>query len=187
MAGASHMRATLTAALAVLLLWLVPSPASAVTREEIVRLSKSGVSNEVILALVDRDKTIFTISPEDLVALKSEGVSEPVVLAMLKSGRDEGDAAFALQSARAAADRDAAVWLAPNVVVIGHGPDRPNTGYRDGAYLSARPWQAYEGFVPAARLPLCVAQAAARPGRAAFQYVTECPAQLQRRNGKLPR
>jgi hypothetical protein len=187
MAGASQMRAIDTAALAVLLLSLVPASASAVTREEIVRLSKSGVSNEVILALVDRDKTIFTISPDDLVALKSEGVSEAVVMAMLKSGRDEGEAAFAQQSAQAAADRTAASWLAPNVVVIGHGPDRPNTGYRDGAYLSPRPWQAYEGYVPAARRSLCVAQAAARPGHAAFQYVTECPAQQQRRSGKLPR
>ena len=181
------MRAIHTAALAVLLLSLVPSPASAVTREEIVRLSKAGVSNELILALIDRDKTIFTISPDDLVALKSEGVSEPVVVAMLKSGRDEGDAAFAQASAQAAADRAAALWLAPNVVVIGHGPDRPNTGYHDGAYLSPRPWQAYDSFVLAPRRSLCVAQAAPRPGHAGFQYVTECPAQVQRRSSKLPR
>jgi hypothetical protein len=193
MAMGITMRATFPVALAVLLLALVPAAASAVTREEIVRLSKSGVSEDVILALVDRDKTIFTITPDDLVALKSEGVSEAVVLAMLKSGREEGEAAFAYQAAQAAADRAAAVWLAPNVLVIGHGPDRPNTGHRDSPYVSPRPWPLYEmsglsgEFVPAIRQSLCVAYVAARPGHAAFRYVTECPPQPYRRSGKLPR
>ena len=193
MAMAITMRATFTVALAVQLLSLVPSAASAVTREEIVRLSKSGVSDAVILALVDRDKTIFTVNPDDLVALKSEGVSDAVVLAMLKSGREEGEAAFAYQAAQAAAERAAAEWLAPNVVVIGHGPDRPNTGYRDGQQVS-RPWPPYEmsglsgAFVQSRLRPaLCVADVAARPGHAAFRYVTECPLQLPRRSGKLPR
>ena len=196
MAMGFTMRATSTAvvaAWAILLLALVPSPASAVTREEIVRLSKSGVSDEVILALVDRDKTIFAINPDDLVALKGEGVSEAVVLAMLKSGREEGEAAFAYQVAQAAAERAAAVWLAPNVVVIGHGPDRPNTGYRDSLHASPRPWPLYEmsglsgPFVQSLRPSLCVAHVAARPGHAAFRYMTECPPQPHRRSGKLPR
>ena len=195
MAMGITMRATFPVGLAVLLLTLASSAASAVTRDEIVRLSKSGVSDEVILALVDRDKTIFTISPDDLVALKSEGVSEAVVLAMLKSGREEGEAAFAYQAAQAASERAAALWLAPNVVVIGHGPDRPNTGYRDGQHVSPRPWPLYDtpwsalsgAFVPAIRPSLCVAHVAARPGFAAFKYVTECPPQLPRRSGRLPR
>ena len=157
------MRATFTAALAVMLLALVPAAASAVTREEIVRLSKSGVSDEVILALVDRDKTIFTISPDDLVALKRDGVSEAVLLAMLKSGRQEGEAAFAQQAAQAAADSAAAAWLAPNVVVVGHGPDRPNTGYRDGYYVPPRPLPFYDTYFPIIRRPLCVAQVAPGP------------------------
>jgi hypothetical protein len=180
------MRAAVPAVLAVMLLSLVPAAASAVTREEIVRLSKSGVSEDVILALVDRDKTIFSIDPDDLVTLKSEGVSEAVVLTMLKSGREEGEAAFAQQVAQAAADRASAAWLAPNVVVVGHGPDRPNTGYRDGYYFPPRPL--YEEFVPAIRRSLCVAQVAPGPSHAAFKYVTDCPSpQLQQRRGKLAR
>ena len=187
------MRAILAAALAVLMIALAPPAASAVTPEEIVRLSKSGVSDEVILALVARDKTIFSVAPDDLVALKREGVSEAAVLAIIKSGRDEGEAAFAYQSAQAAADRAAAAWLAPNVVVIGHGPDRPNTGYRDSQPVSRRPWPLYETpglsgeFVLPLRPSLCVAQVAPRPGHAGFRYMTECPAQLHRRTGRLPR
>jgi hypothetical protein len=179
------MRATIAAALAVLLIALAPATASAVSRDEIVRLSKSGMSDEVILALVDRDKTIFTISPDDLVALKSEGVSERVMLAMLKSGREEGEAAFAQQAAQAEADRAASAWLAPNVVVIGHGPDRPNTGYRDGFYSPPRPL--YEDFGPAIRRHLCVAQTASGPTHPAFTYVTGCPLPPQGRSSRLAR
>ena len=86
------MRTTLASLLAVALLALAPAVASAATIEEIVRLAKSGVSDEVILTLIERDKTIFTIPPDDLVTLKSDGVSEAVVVAMLKSGREEGEA-----------------------------------------------------------------------------------------------
>jgi hypothetical protein len=195
MAMAITMRVLFTAALAFLLLALVPAAASAVTREEIVHLSKSGVSDEVILALVERDKTIFTIDADDLVALKRDGVSEAVVVAMLKSGRAEGEAAFARQVAQAAADRAEAALLVPAIVPVGHGPDRPNTGYRDRDRQVAplRPWPQYElttlpgPFVQGLRPSLCVAQVAARPGHAAFTYVTECPPQLHRRSGKLPR
>src|SRR5437867_1772242 len=72
---------------------LVPTTASAVTIDQIVALARAGVTEAVILALIDRDKTIFSIEPEQLVSLKAAGVSEPVILAMLKSGREEGDRA----------------------------------------------------------------------------------------------
>ena len=170
------MRVILPAILTLTLLGLNQTTASAVTRDEIVRLSRSGVSDDVILALVDRDKTIFSIAPEDLVTLKSEGVSEAVVLAMLKSGREEGEAAFAQQAARAAADREAAAWLAPNVVVIGHGPNRPNTGYRgsrESSYLPPHP--VYGDVLPAARRSLCVARMNSGPTHGPLAYVTDCP------------
>lgn len=80
--------AAMTVALA-----LIPAVASAVTIDDILYLSKAGVSESVILALIDRDKTVFTLAPDQLVSLKHDGVSDAVLLAMLKSGRDEGDAA----------------------------------------------------------------------------------------------
>jgi hypothetical protein len=191
------MRTTLASALAVVLLALAPAAASAATIEEIVRLSKSGVSDEVILALIERDKTIFTIAPDDLVTLKSEGVSEAVVVAMLKSGREEGEAAVARQAAQAAAERAEVAWLTPNVVVVGHGPDRPNTGYEDGFSSSPRPLSAEffpGGLSPvllantfSVRRSLCLAEMRTGPSRAAFTYVTDCPPQLEHRRGKLAR
>lgn len=178
------MRAMLPA-ICLALLTSFAQPASAVTREEIVRLAKSGVSDEVILALVDRDKTIFALTPEDLVALKRDGVSEGVLVAMLKSGRDEGEAAFAQQAAQSAADRVETAWLPPNVVVIGHGPDRPNSGHYER--LSREPWFGYATYYPPIRRPLCVAQMAPAPANAGLAYVTECPLQPQKARVKLPR
>ena len=108
---------------------IVPARASAVTVDDIVSLSRAGVTDAVILALIDRDKTIFTIEADQLVTLKSQGVSEAVILAMLKSGREEGE-----RAAQAAADLNAGFIMsslsaAPDVVVVGHGPDVPNGGY----------------------------------------------------------
>jgi hypothetical protein len=95
-----------------------PRPASALTVEQVVVLSHSGVSDTVILALIERDNTLFTINSEQLVRLQREGVSEAVLLAMLKSGRAESSEVPA---------PSASLPPPPEVVIVGHGPERPNT------------------------------------------------------------
>jgi len=162
-------------------------PVTAVTPEEIVRLTKSGVSDDVILAFVARDRTIFALSPEDLIVLKTQGVSEAVLVAMLKSGRDEGETALARQAAQAEAERVEAASLTPNVVVVGHGPDRPNSGHFDRVY--AEPWFGYSWYDPSpvVRRSLCVAQMKPGPTQGGLAYVTQCPPQVQRSRGRLPR
>lgn len=127
----------------VLLLALAPAAASAVTLDQIVALSKAGISEPIILAMIDRDKTVFTIEPDQLVALKREGVSEAIILAMLKSGREEGEA-----SANAAAALNTAAIMStlspyPEVVIVGHGPDRPNTYSNDFRFGPS-----YPDFIP---------------------------------------
>jgi hypothetical protein len=117
---------------------LVPITASAVTIDQIVALTRAGVTDAVILALIDRDKTIFSIEPEQLVSLKSAGVSEPVILAMLKSGREEGD-----RAAQAASDLTAALIMAerspgPEVLVPSRGPE-VNGPYSNGFYVGSAP------------------------------------------------
>ncbi|PYR58286.1 MAG: hypothetical protein DMF91_17555 [Acidobacteria bacterium] len=121
----------------VLVLALVPATASAVTVQEIVSLTKAGVSEPVILALIERDKNIFTITPEQLVALQKEGLTDAVLLAMLRSGRQEPplqQPASPLPPA-SAPQYDQYDQREPNVVVVGHGPDRPNAG--DAYYYGA--------------------------------------------------
>src|SRR2546426_4412668 len=128
----------LTSVVLFFLLALTPAGAPAVRVDQIVALSRAGISEPIILALIDRDKTVFTIEPEQLVALRRDGLSENVILAMLKSGREEGEAA-----ANAAAALNTAVIMsslspAPDIIVIGHDPERPsaysNSAYSNGAY-----------------------------------------------------
>jgi len=113
---------------------LAPRTASAITLDQVLALSKAGVTDTVILALIDRDRTVFAIEPEQITTLQRDGLSEKVILAMLKSGRDEGE-----QAARSDAASNAA-WIAsnlatePQTIIVGHGPDRPNTPHLDGFY-----------------------------------------------------
>ena len=124
---------------------LIPLPARAVTADQIVSLAQAGVTDAVILALIDRDKTIFAIEPEQLVTLKAQGLSEPVILAMLKSGREEGE-----RAAQAAADLNTAMILAslapaPDLVIVGHGPEVPDVAHPNGFY-SGPPSLGYGGY-----------------------------------------
>jgi hypothetical protein len=129
---------------AILLFVLVVSPAvaSAVTVSEIVALSKAGVSESVILALIDRDQTVLSIEPAQLVSLKREGLSDALLTAMLRSGREQGDEAARADASSKAADIMSSVAMSatpnPPVVIVGHGPDRPNTAYADGIDRSIR-------------------------------------------------
>jgi hypothetical protein len=111
-----------------------PRPAAAVTVDQIVALAHAGVTDAVILALIDRDRTILPIEPEQIPQLQKEGLSEPVILAMLKSGREEGD-----EAARADAASNAGMILqslaaGPETIIVGHGPEVPNTAHAGGFY-----------------------------------------------------
>src|SRR5579863_10267541 len=115
------MRSLLTA---LLLLALLPAAVSAVSVDQIVALSQAGVSDEVLLALIDRDKSVFTIEPEQLVALKRAGVSQQVVLAMLRSGR---------QPIAFPENIEPPPLVAPDVTIVGHGPEIPNVSWQNYA------------------------------------------------------
>ena len=133
------------------LLWLplvvvlacIPVPASAVTVDQVVALAHAGVTDAVILALIDRDKTIFAIEPEQLVTLQRGGLSDAVILAMLRSGREEGDQAARADAASNAATIVAALAQGPAMVSVGHGPEVPNTAHPNGFY-SGPPASAYQ-------------------------------------------
>ncbi len=125
---------SVAAVLAFAALVVGPTAASAVTPDQIVAMSKAGVSDAVIVAVIDRDQTIFELAPDQLVALKSQGLSDTVLLAMLKSGRAAGDAAARADEDANAARILAALPTAPEVLIVGHGPDLPNTSYLDRLY-----------------------------------------------------
>lgn len=81
------MRSIPCAALIALSLFLVPSRADAITLREVIELSRAGVGDEVLLALIEIDQRIFPVDPDTVRTLKEAGVSERVIVAMVKSGR----------------------------------------------------------------------------------------------------
>jgi hypothetical protein len=83
---------------ALLILILLPAAAMAnerppvlpaarlITVDQVIAMTKAGVSDAVILALIDRDRPIFLIDAVQIVQLKQKGISEPLLLAMMATG-----------------------------------------------------------------------------------------------------
>jgi len=125
---------------------LTPTAVVAVTVDQVVALAQAGVTDAVILALIDRDRTIFAIEPEQIVKLQRDGLSQAVILAMLKSGREEGEQAARADAAYNTASIAAALAPAPELVIVGHGPDRPNTGHYDTFNWGSPGYSGYSGY-----------------------------------------
>src|SRR5215510_10358379 len=63
--------------------------AEAVTIRDIIELSKAGLTDSVLLALIEVDRSIFTIDTPTIRKLKDAGVSDAVIVAMIRSGREQ--------------------------------------------------------------------------------------------------
>jgi hypothetical protein len=183
---------------------LMPSTASAVTLDEVIGLARSGVTESIILALIDRDKTVFTIAPDQIAKLHRDGLSEAVILALLKSGREEGDQAANADAASNAAWIMASMPTEPLLVIVGHGPDRPNVAHPDGFYSGPPSYgpSFVPGYGPAfsaarrsgsrssgtsrynAPRQMCVAQLSTARSTKSLSYVTECPEVMQPRRAR---
>jgi hypothetical protein len=61
--------------------------AEAVTIRDVIELSKAGLSDQVLLALIEVDRGVFTIDTPTVKQLKEAGVSEAVIVALIRSGR----------------------------------------------------------------------------------------------------
>jgi hypothetical protein len=70
-----------------LLLPLSAAPAEAVTVRDLIELTRAGVGDDVLLALIEVDGGVFAIDTDTLTTLKKAGVSERVIIALVRSGR----------------------------------------------------------------------------------------------------
>lgn len=75
--------------LTLLLAPLASASAQTVTVRDIVELTKSGLGEEVLLALIDVHRPVFPVDTETLKSLKDAGVPRSVIVAMIKSGREQ--------------------------------------------------------------------------------------------------
>jgi hypothetical protein len=61
-----------------------PQDIAPLTNEDLIRLKKAGISDDVIILTINSGATKFSTEPADLAALKNAGVSDAVITAMLK-------------------------------------------------------------------------------------------------------
>jgi hypothetical protein len=62
-------------------------PAGAVTVEELFSLKANGLSDDILVALIESDGSVFQLLPDDVVMLFRRGLSEKVILAMIGTMR----------------------------------------------------------------------------------------------------
>jgi hypothetical protein len=107
------------------LVCVLAPPAQAVTLHDIVALTKAGLSDDIIIALLEADPTIFSLDAQKLMELRNEGVSERVLIEMLRSGREP--LPLAVEIAAPAAEPAVAdpAMQPPQVVVIDHQQPAP--------------------------------------------------------------
>jgi hypothetical protein len=101
---------------AIPLLLVLPARADALTVRDIVELTGAGLGEEILLALIEVDASVFPIDTATLKRLKAAGVSERVIVAMIRSGRTQP-----VMTEPVAVDDSASRRASePQVVVIDH-------------------------------------------------------------------
>ena len=78
----------------------------ALTKDQIVDMSKAGLPEDVIIAKIKAEPLPLKLAASDLVALKASGVSDGVIRALMGVGDSPASAAAAATPAAAAADPD---------------------------------------------------------------------------------
>ena len=83
------MRPAIAAALVlVATLAATVQPAQALTIRDVIELTRAGLTDEVLVALIEVDGGVYATDPATLKSLKEAGVSERVMVALVRSGRE---------------------------------------------------------------------------------------------------
>ncbi len=98
------------------------APADALTVRDVIELTRAGLGEETLLALIDVDASVFPIDAATLTSLKRAGVTERVLTAMIRSGRTSTPALAADPVPAAAAP---AAAPEPTVIVVDHHDQMP--------------------------------------------------------------
>jgi hypothetical protein len=103
-------------------------PALAVSERDLVALAQAGLSDDVLVALVEADDTVFPLDAPRILELRQQGLSERVIMAMLKNGRRTPHAPAQQVGSRMSPPLDPPTAVPddpPSLVVIGEQPPAP--------------------------------------------------------------
>ena len=120
-----NLRRTLLAFVAVLA--ITASRADALTLRDLIELNRSGVGDQVLIALIEVDRGVFNIDTNTLKMLKEAGISDQVIVALIRSGRTQPppEPAPAPLQDEPTADAATPSTLKPEVIVIDHHDSQP--------------------------------------------------------------
>jgi hypothetical protein len=109
----------------VLILGILLTPlvanAQTITVRDIIELSKAGLGDQALIALVEVNPTVFPVDVETLKSLKAAGVAPTVITAMIKSGRTPPPPPLPIpETLQVPASAVAPQSMPPQVVVIEH-------------------------------------------------------------------
>ena len=62
------------------------------TNDSIVKLTKAGLTEDVIIGMVNLQPSQYSLTPDDLIALKKDGVSDKIIAAMIAKGQSSSSA-----------------------------------------------------------------------------------------------
>jgi hypothetical protein len=116
-------RVGLVAVIAALVIALLPATVRAVTPDELVELSRAGLGDEVLVALIEATGMPSPLGAEEARRLKTEGLSDAVIAA----------AVHASNATRPGPEPEPV----PNVAVIGSAPESPVVVEREIVFV---PW-----------------------------------------------
>ena len=69
-----------------------PGKPKAISKEEIIKMSKAGIPDSVIIGKIQKSSSVFKLEVSDIIALKKGGVSDKVIEAMVNTEMGEGRA-----------------------------------------------------------------------------------------------
>ena len=78
----------LVVALAFVTVAASPAAAQTLTTKDVLDLTKAGLSQEALIALIEVHRAVFPVDRDTLMMLKARGVADNVIVAMIRSGRD---------------------------------------------------------------------------------------------------
>jgi hypothetical protein len=123
---------------------VVPDTADAVTIRDIIALSKAGLSDEILSAVIDADRTIFTLDAEQILELRRAGVSDAVLLKMVRSRREFDGPTTSTDTTSEAVPQE----VAPHVVIIGGDSKKEDVRTDDSGYRGFGVFDGPYYFVP---------------------------------------
>lgn len=111
-------------------LLLAPRPALAgeLTLRDVIELHRSGLGDDLLVAVIEADGGPFQLTLADILDLKSDGLSERVISALVRTGTRRQAASTDAPTVEV---RQHVTQVAPTVVIIdddGPVPHRPSTG-----------------------------------------------------------